>query len=447
MAAPPALPLRPRQYPPTPGLVRRTHADVSRDEMRARGYRTALTEALLGARPVQPRLVGSAEGAFRQILLTIPDYAVASPPLAAVYRELLRQLPVGTGIVVLTHESVVSDVHVWLYEAGHADTLVVEAPDHLVFSVWAEDGYTIVTDEAGGGERAYFVEPYSFPRYGDGLIAEFVSNATDLGKAQAPLYFQGGNVLIGDDFFFIGADYPAESLDYVGQVVAPRPGESPTQLVRRLYTEYLDTGRRLIYVGSTVPVPAQQERPVSIGGEDWTEIVFAGNGAGTAQPIFHIDMFLTLAGRAPDGRYRVLVGDPAMAAALTGDPVSPYAMREVFDSVATGLGRLGFDVIRNPLPLAYVDDPDSRVRFWYFATANNALVEIRSEDDRHVFLPTYGHGAWDVLEPVDDRNEEIWRELGFTTHLLGDCHPFAENLGSVHCIKKYLARDRPVSVE
>ncbi|MGH9224673.1 MAG: hypothetical protein ACRD2W_13050 [Acidimicrobiales bacterium] len=437
-----ALPLKPRHYPATPGLVRRTQADFTRDQLRSRGVRTALTEPLLDVRPAQPRLVSSAEGALRRLLLAIPDYAVASPPLAAIYGDLCGALGPDVALVILTHEAVAADVRRMLAAAGRnaAGDMVVAAPDHLVFSVWAEDGYCVVTD--GEEDTTYLVEPYSFPRYGDGLIAEFVSNATDLRKAQAPLYFQGGNVLIGDDFFFIGADYPAESLAYVGQVLAPAAGESPAALVRRLYGEYLDGGRRLIYVGSTVPVPIERERRVTIDGERWTEVLHAGNDTGTAQPIFHIDMFVTLAGRGPDGRYRVLVGDPALAAQLTGERVQAHAMREVFDSIAAGLSRLGFAVIRNPLPLAYVDDPDARVRFWYFATANNALVQVSEAAGNHVYLPSYGHGGWASLRPVDDRNETIWRDLGFTTHVLGDCHPLAANLGSVHCIKKFLARDR-----
>ena len=199
------------------------------------------------------------------------------------------------------------------------------------------------------------------------------------------------------------------------------------------------TARRLLYVGSTIPVPAEAQRTIRVGGEQWTETVYIGNSKGTAQPIFHIDMFITLAGHGADGKYRLLVGDPAAAAALVGEPVRPEAMKEVFDSVAAALARLGFDVIRNPLPLVYVDDPDRKEREWYFATANNALVEI-TDRSKEVFLPTYAHGDWTDLAPVDQRNDEIWRGLGFTTHLLGDFHPFAAALGSVHCIKKYLAR-------
>ncbi|MFP5317573.1 MAG: hypothetical protein ACLGI2_04685 [Acidimicrobiia bacterium] len=426
-----APPLRPRPYPATPGLVRRTAADFSAAERRSRGVRGHLIQADLDLRPAEPRLVSTAHGRIERMLLTVPSYAVQSPPLAAVYGSLLRTLRPEVALTILTHESVEGTVSGW--RRGD-DDVVLAVPDHLLFSVWAEDGYVMALGDGGRGDT-WFVEPYAFPRYGDGLVAELVSNGTGLRKAQAPLYFQGGNVLIGDDFVLLGADYPAESLEYVGDVLAPAPGESPAGLVRRLYSEYLDTSRRLLYLGSTIPVPAEDARPVGIDGQQWTEIVHTGNAAATVQPVFHIDMFVTLAGRGDDGRYRVLVGDPSLAARLVGERVAPHAMPEVFDSIAAVLGRLGFDVVRNPLPLVYVDDPAERLRIWYFATANNALVE-----PGRVILPTYGHGAWGSLEVVDRANAELWRSLGFEVAELADCHPLAEALGSVHCIKKYVRR-------
>ncbi|MDQ4097288.1 MAG: hypothetical protein M3144_05395 [Actinomycetota bacterium] len=435
-------PVKPRHYQATPDLVRRTQGDLSPEHLQARARRGPFVEELAEPKPSQPRLVSTAQGAFGRLLLTIPGYAVQSAPLATVFQDLLGKLPAAAGVVILTHESVEGDVRQWLRNAGREGAAeVITAPDHLHFSVWAEDGYVVVTDADEG--RTSFVEPYAFPRYGDGLIADFVSNATDLGKTQAPLYFQGGNVLIGDDFFLIGADYPAESLQYVNSVLRPEPGESPRDLVRRLYSEYLDTGRRLLYIGSTIPVPAEEERTFLLEGEEWRELVYVGNQPGTVQPLFHIDMFITLVGRDEDGRYRVLVGDPALAAELLGETVRPHAMREVYDNVARGMERLGFSVTRNPLPLVYVDDPRARFRIWYFATSNNALVEIGDDGQNRVLMPTYGHGVWSSLEVIDRRNREIFEGLGFEVVPLGDFHPFAENLGAVHCIKKYLARSTP----
>jgi hypothetical protein len=400
---------------------------VSAEVLEARAAAWPVAEELLPPRPARPSLVPTAGGPIERLLLTIPQYAVASEALAQAYRDLLDQLPASTQVVALVHEPVAGTVSGW-----HDRIEVVAAPTHLNFSIWAEDGYAAVTD----GGITYLVEPFSFPRYGDSLIADFVANASPmLERTQAPLYFQGGNIVIGDDFVLLGADYPAASLRYVGTVLLPEAGESPAAMVRRLYGEYLDPDRRLLYVGSTLPVPAQQTRRFSRDGAEWTEYLYVGNQAGTLQPIFHIDMFISLAGRGADGRYRVLVGDPRAAAELLGVPLAAHAMAAVFDDIAAVLTRQGFDVIRNPLPLAYLDDTERLERLWYFATSNNALVA-----DGTVYLPTYGHGAWPELAATDQRNGEIWAGLGYQVRFLADFHPFAENLGAVHCIKKYLAR-------
>ncbi len=435
-------PRRSRHYDKVDELVVRTASDVSPEFMRARGDVEPMIERLKAARPVRPRLVGSADGAIEQLLLTIPAYAVRSVSLAEVYQDLLAQLSPEADIVALTHESVRDDVAAWLARTGRPDSAtIVAAPDHLQFSVWAEDGYVAVTDDDVDGAATCLLEPFTFPRYGDSLIADFVSHATDMSNSQAPLYFQGGNVLIGDDFFLIGVDYPAESLAYVRQgVVAPNTGETAEQLVRRLYGEYLDAAREIVYVGSTVPVPEQQSQTFHLDGEEWTELLYLGNKPGTAQPLFHIDMFISMAGRGNDGRYRLFVGDPRKAADVLGGPVYPHAMAEVFDNVARTLEAGGFEVHRNPLPLVYVDDVEARTRVWYFATSNNVLVETRPDRGPTVYLPTYGHGAWSALAATDEANRTLWEELGFATVALGDFHPFAENLGAAHCITKYLGR-------
>jgi hypothetical protein len=208
--------------------------------------------------------------------------------------------------------------------------------------------------------------------------------------------------------------------------------------VKDQYQKYLDRKRRILYVGSGVPVPAEQTRTTTVNGEQWRETICAGNARNTVQPLFHIDMFVTLVGKMPGGKFGVLVGDPSRAYAILGGRAPAHAMQPVFDDIAARLEAAGFEVIRNPLPLVYMDDPAARERLWYFATSNNALVQNGST--KEVWLPTYGYGDWASLRKTDAANEAVWKGLGFTVHLLSDFHPFAENLGAVHCIKKYLAR-------
>lgn len=421
--------------------------------------------AMLPPKPIAPSLIPTADGSISQLLLTIPTYATTNPEYAAAYESLFKAMPAGVKFIVLVHESAANAVNAWITSHNHAPhAVVIEAPDYLHFSVWAEDGYVVSTDD----QATFFIEPYAFPRYADSLVSDMVSHGTSLSNTQAPLYFQGGNCLVGDDFWFIGVDYPANSLRYIPSVISPQAGEDNDVFIRRLYREYLDVNRNLIYIGSTTPVPSETYRLVKENGAYKVDNVFAGNHVGTRQPLFHIDMFITLAGRNSAGKYRVLVGDPSAAAQLTGERISDYHMTAVFQNIAEALTKLGFDVIRNPLPLTSASEtveteafnhPDDAVfyaiyselkkaniqsvemRSWYFATANNALVEYLPGGTSTVYLPTYGHDKWAHLKTTDDENKRIWEQLGFQVRQLSNFHPFAQNLGAVHCIKKYLARN------
>ncbi len=434
-------PFRPRHHAPVPGEVKRTDADQPADARRRRLQTAAVAAEITGTRPGSPSLVASADGAMARLLLTIPSYAVqggSDNPYGVVYRDLLAKLPDQTELVILTHDAAADSVRGWLSAARRgAPAQVIATDDFLGFSVWAEDAYVVV-DPDGGGIHA-FVEPAAFPRYGDALIADQVSAAAGLGLYQAPLHLQGGNVLVGDDFFFVGIDYPLLTFEE-GILTAPtRDGEDA--LLRDVYRRYLDAERTFVAVGTTLPVPAAAQRRFQLQGATWTEEIYAGNAPGTRQPIFHIDMFVSLAGRGADGRYRVLVGDPREAARLIGEPLQPHAMASVFDDIARDLARRGYDVTRTPLPLVYADDPGTRLRSWYFATSNNVLVHAPAGERPTVFIPTYAHGPFaETLATTDRRNAEIWDGLGYDVVGLEDFHPFAINLGAAHCIKKYLAR-------
>ncbi|MEA2194916.1 MAG: hypothetical protein QOG42_1350 [Solirubrobacteraceae bacterium] len=438
-------PLRLRHHPPVAGEIRRTDADLPDDARRARLRTAAVAASISGTRPSSPSLVATSTGAIARLLLTIPSYAVEggdANPYAVVYRDLIAKLPAETALVILTHDAVADAVRGWLATAGRTAAgrdAVVATDDFLGFSVWAEDGYVVISDGAGAAEPQAFVEPAAFPRYADALVADQVSASAQLGLYQAPLHFQGGNVLIGDDFFFIGIDYPL--LTFAEGILTAPTQAGEDDLLREVYRRYLDAARTFVPVGTTLPVPAAARRELRLQGAAWVEDVYAGNAPGTRQPIFHIDMFVSLAGRGADGRYRVLVGDPRAAAQLTNEPLQPHAMAPVFDDIARDLTRRGYAVTRTPLPLVYSDDADARVRSWYFATSNNVLVHAPEGARPTVFIPTYAHGPFaDTLAATDRRNAEIWEGLGYDVVGLGDFHPFAINLGAAHCIKKFLAR-------
>jgi hypothetical protein len=182
---------------------------------------------------------------------------------------------------------------------------------------------------------------------------------------------------------------------------------------------------------------------------------------------------VTLVGELADGKFRALVGDPRLADQALGTS-SPYALPEVYDSIASQLADIGIEVIRNPLvhwptkgqklalsrlkdialqsndealsqaiaelvALGASDRTKVTVRSWHHITWNNCLVE-NTKATRTVFLPTFGYGDKSSLAALDQQIVELWEGLGYDVKRLGDFNAFAERQGVVHCIKKYLAR-------
>ncbi len=434
--------IRQNALPLPASLARRNKPEPNFAELAANPMVTReLQSKILKPGPREPRIISSAHGQIKHILLTYPAYANGEYSYKQVYEDLIRQLPATTQFSILSHPSVTGDLQAVLDSANASErSTIVEAPDYLNFLVWAEDPYVVVEDVSTKPSTVFLVEPYAFRRASDAAIAELVAEATHIQSIQSPLYFQGGNVLIGDDFVLIGADYPENTKNLIqdsGNIIVPEGADVDT-FVKQLYEKTFDSNRQIIYVGTELPVPQETVRQISVNGEIWTEVIYSGTG--TKQPIFHIDMLISLAGRDANGKYRLLVGSPTYADRILDRPPVEHAIAEIFDDIAQNLQNLGFEVIRNPLPITYVDDAASKTRFWYFATANNSLVQIDTYNGNDVWLPTYGHGDWADLASIDAENKRIWEELGFVVHQLADFHPFAQNLGSVHCIKKYLER-------
>lgn len=430
----------------------RKDASLTTERLNLRRRELGLSLPPAPSRLDSPSLVSSVHGVINRLLFTLPsdlfddeerrkrgDFGTDA---AATVKNLLGQISREAALLIMTHEVSVARLQNWLAELNlTAQTAIVPVRNEIEFTIWAEDAYVVCDDQTDG--EKFFVEPESFPRGDDPLVADqFLARApvTRMSSINVNLLFQGGNTLIGDEFWLIGMDDALKSLER--GFVKPNPGETDLAAVQRVYKANLDHNRSLISVRSNLPVPIHDDRKFEMGGQIWKEFFHQSNQLGTVQPIFHIDMFLTLAGRDRHGRPQILVGDPLLAARVTGQPLPDHAQRmpEIFDDIASQFAKLGFKVIRNPLPLTYDDNEKDRERKWYYATANNALVEITA-DRKQVWLPTYGHQKWPELAPADQLNKDIWeKELGFTVHQLGNFHPFASLGGAAHCIKKYLAR-------
>ena len=177
-------PIKERHYKRVPALVRRDQGDQNKELFKLDlSNRLSAFDFLHAApppvRPANPSLMPSADGPITKILLTIPNYAVQDETMAAAYKSLLAALPKDTNLVVLVQESAKITVDDWLSAAGkNGQSNVDTFDDTLNISIWAEDGYVIAKDAASGA--TYFIEPYSFPRYADGLIGDFVAASPTL---------------------------------------------------------------------------------------------------------------------------------------------------------------------------------------------------------------------------------------------------------------------------
>lgn len=450
------------------------HRRTDADSFPAFDSTRAATLNVFRARPgvQQPRLISSWAGTIDSLLLAFPTYGVQDAELRAGYRSVVDAMRVGTRFVVVHHERDRQTVEEWF--AGHpaANVSYVPMPDYVDFTDWAEDGYLALVD--GDENETYLLEPWSFPRSGDSLIADTVEEYTPVRASQAPLVFQGGNCLIGDDFWLLGTDYFLDTLELIrtGELpISVPPGWTEVQFVRELFTRHVDSARELQLVGTRRPLGLKKYYATVEAGQFLLDL--PGGGTGDLQPIFHIDMFVTLAGPGQDGRFRVLVGSPDLADAALGTR-SPFSLQAAYDEIAASFAERGFDVVRNPLvhrpqitqqlTFAALQDFAStadgaelrevvasfaaagaqaastvKVRSWHHITWNNCLVE-NSSSGRTVYLPTFGHGAQADLAVIDDSMEQLWGGLGFEVVRLADFNAFASRLGVVHCIKKYLGR-------
>lgn len=412
----------------------------------------------------QPSLVSSFQGRIDRLLVTIPDSVFWDADGVVPYQSLLSKLPSRTRFIVVHHQSVEAEVKL-LFEGRLTD--YVPRSDGDDFTDWAEDPYVGIVDQSDNSE--HLLEPYEFRRHSDALIADWTApQVSDVGVAAAPLMFEGGNCLIGDDFWIVGADeYDKTEALWAEEPSPPDPLD--------LMAEYMDPNRDIYVVYTDQPLP-----PVLVSSQEGDKLYldYAYEGVGDAQPIFHIDMFITLVGRQPDGRFRVLVGSPNMTSVIVPGFVSgPYDLQAAFDDVAAKLAAEDiFDVVRNPLPvLSYegVTIPFSELesdleaelteeeyapvlgalrglgpasttpittRFWYYATPNNCLVQESAAHGNHVYLPTFANEAFPELADMDDYMENFWQKEGFTVHRLAGCHPLAQRLGVIHCISKYVSR-------
>jgi len=367
-------------------------------------------------------LVSSCSGRILHVLFVLTGALLVGEPCPA--ETLLRTAASIPRVSIVAHQSSMTQVRTLLKRVGRSRGVeTIAAPDDAALWGWAQDRFVVCRgdrDAVAAIVHGLSAEAQDAARYAAFALPGSRSQETDL-------RLEGGNVLADGDFCFVGADLVDDNAGFAERFRAE-----------------IENCREIVPIAASTPLRRRGPMRFAIEPGDlrWREAVDRSlSRSGTRQPVFHLDMFMTLAGRGGEGRLRVLVGDPRAASALIGLPLPDGFPQDAFDDIARTLECRGCRVIRNPLPFVYFDDPEARMRDWFYASSNNCWVERVEQGRSRVWLPQYGYGDWPELRATDEANAALWRELGFEVVPAGDFLPLADQLGSLNCVSKILERE------
>lgn len=329
-------------------------------------------------------------------------------------------------------------------------------------NMWVKDHFlvTSTTEKEGVSNQQYWGDEHVKKILaGINAIPNSREKTTIREYVRPDFYIEGGNVLCGDDFILIGVN-GSKSIEKLRKGLKEQPIiliEAPSTT---LYQNWIK--------GKQTPD----------GFLNYYEVDEYN------QPLFHIDLFITLA-KDKEGRTVLVVGQPIVGFDLDKTHceeikqlVSDLILEtcNAIDAAVLHIEKqlsnksIDYRITRNPLPLTYYEDRSGgkKKRYWCWPSYNNCLVEHYTEKDhtgkskfvKRVILPSYGinsnysellpmdpsgvpYGAWTELHRFDLQNKWIWeKKLGYEVILLTqDFNPFVCAHGSLSCLINSINRN------
>ncbi len=337
------------------------------------------------------------------------------------------------------------------------------------FRNWPEDPFLVLRDTVT--RRLALLEPMDFREtsiqaFADYFIADHVCANSNIALEPSLFSIAGGNVLVSDDYALLGSDVCAKLLKSKEELnrclTCPpliHPPSGSDTLIDALRRQL--GMQKLIWVNSGIP-------------NNMDSLIGAYSEAGSLQPMYHIDLFLTLCGRVDvtvEGRKQarelVFVGrlDSNMTAPAFKDEeddksrkragrIKAYnqrldAIAHMLEHHCSAAGGVPFHVHR--IPIVY----EQTLRGEFLYSYNNCLVEVYHEIDagaptlkKRVYLPSYRDA--DVNRPtivralqaaLDTTRNRFRRYGGFETDTIdGRFFRYARNGGALNCMTKVLNR-------
>lgn len=401
-------------------------------------------EAPLPPPPVYYRSLSDSEGAIDEILLIdFLRHSSDTEEVTALFQEILSGFPIHIEVTLILlcstqmtesemaiHSEEIRQQLSEVRELGNGQTvtrIVRVAPirqdnsdQDLYRTIYAQDPFVVLR---GGGVRSVLLnsrEGACFSEYA-AIAEKVVELQPNLFESYSlPIAVQAGNILQSDLLFLMGGD-----------ISISNGVNSSTQ-----FNSLVDYFNQLVPHGYTLidrfndsfNTPYSNEYPLA---------------GGITQPLFHIDLYLTLGGNH-QGRQLLFVGQLEW----TETPSMSEEQKSSLQSLATQLDNtyerlnspqqvslpLSLEVVRLPLVFEPLDDARGG-----FVSFNNCLMETR-QGFKRVYLADYASEdpKW---ADAQRRASEIYERYGFEVHLVsGQFSAQIKNLAGLRCMVKVLRR-------
>ena len=317
-------------------------------------------------------------------------------------------------------------------------------------SRWAEDPFLVIRRRDG---EILFAESMFHKNAANQFVAEQIADAVGVNIKPTKLSFEGGNVRIGDDYALIGIDhlvsnmlrfYPKLPVDQLFH----EDHKEKRKKIESMFSDLLGV-RYIVWVGNTEKIE-YETLSIPQNKQEGEQL----------QPIFHLDLYLTLGGKDEDGKEIVYLAEiePKYFDGLKEKHREDFQKlsdaldwhESFFNEYSTDNPGPVFKVIRIPLggeikPNIFNPNLKSKVVFHSY---NNSIVEWY-HGVRRVYVPQYGPDFTDMsfhkldvgCPCIEHKVERAFKLGGLSVTMVpGYFKDFAPLNGSLNCMTKVISR-------
>lgn len=299
---------------------------------------------------------------------------------------------------------------------------------------WIQDAFMVLNSAEG---MVVLIQSIYHPRIADGFMAFELAESEEFNYFLKPTFWllEGGNILVERDFALVGMDMISEN---ILELYQREGGESPPQKER-----VIKAWEKLLGVKKIIPIGDTRFRNRKPFG-------------GYFQPLYHLDLFLTLGGKDDSGQQIVFLGSPRLAREIIHQEMN-ISLPEHDEELEIDLENLGKD-LQNQATYRDAFSPKFKVveiplLFYggFYYSFNNVLVEVVAGGRKRIFAPEFqtkfgnNHPELnEIIGHLKSHCEQKWHnQYGFEVIWTGDGQynrMWAEYWGSLRCVTKVLRR-------